>query len=56
MRRRLTPSRFELETLREICSANDCSMEMLIDALMNNVVREQIAAQIHYLKTGELPE
>jgi hypothetical protein len=55
-RKRLTPTKFEIETLREICRENDCDMEMLIDALMNNIVSEQLSIQIYYIKTGELPQ
>lgn len=48
------PTAFEIETLKEIAKNNDCSMEELIDALMSNVVREQLSIQIKYNKTGEL--
>lgn len=49
------PSKFEIETLKNICFENDCTMEILIDAIMNNVVSQEISMQIRYLKTGKLP-
>lgn len=56
MKKRMRVNEFEINTLREIALENDCCIEMLIDALQNNIVREQISIQVHYLKTGELPE
>lgn len=50
-----TLSAFERQTLVDICKDNDCDMSTLIDALMNNAVSEIVSAQIHYIKTGELP-
>ena len=44
------------EALEGMCENNNCSMDDLIDAMMSNVVSEQISIQIHYNKTGELPE
>jgi hypothetical protein len=55
-KQRMSISRFEAETLREICKNNDCGMDTLIDALMNNVVSQEISIQIEYLKTGKLPK
>jgi hypothetical protein len=46
------PTKFEIETLKEIAKNNDCTMEQLIDALMGNVVREQISIQIEYNKNN----
>lgn len=48
-------SRFERETLTQMCVDNNCDMSTLIDALMSNVVSEQLSIQIYYLKNGELP-
>ena len=54
-KKRLTPTQFEIDGLRDLCKNNDCDMPTLIDAVMSNVVSEQISIQIHYKKTGELP-
>jgi hypothetical protein len=51
---RLKITKFEAETLRDLCINNDCDMETLFDALENNIVTEQLSIQIKYLKTGEL--
>jgi hypothetical protein len=48
------PSSFEIETLKVMCSENDCTMEMLIDAIHSNYCSEPISCQVHYLKTGEI--
>lgn len=50
------PTKFEIQTLKDIAKNNDCTMEQLIDALMSNIVTEQISIQIHFNKTGELPQ
>jgi len=44
------------QALEGLCERNDCTMDQLIDALMSNVVSEQLSVQIHYNKTGELPQ
>ena len=49
------PTTFEIETLIEMCVQNDCTMEMLIDALRCNVVSQELSIQVHYLKTRKLP-
>lgn len=55
-KRRMRVNEFEIQTLREIAERNDCPIEMVIDALMNNVVSEQLSIQIEYMKSGKLPE
>lgn len=45
------PSVFEIQTLKDMCIGFDCTMEQLIDAMMNNFVSESISIQVDYLKT-----
>lgn len=38
----------------EICTLNECSMDILIEALKNNVVKEVLRNEIKYLKSKNL--
>ena len=48
------PSAFEIQTLIDMCIENDCTMEMLIDAIHSNYCSEPISCQVHFQKTGEI--
>jgi len=47
IRRVKSPSKFEIETLKDIARDNDCSMEQLIDCIMSNFVRAAISFQVN---------
>jgi len=47
-------SRMNREALEILCKNNECTMDELIDALMNNCVSEALSVQIEYNKTGEI--
>ncbi|HEX2959106.1 MAG TPA: hypothetical protein VHO70_19880 [Chitinispirillaceae bacterium] len=55
-RKRTRPNEYEIAILQDICEQNDCTMDVLFEALTKNIVREQLSDQIHFQKTGELPK
>jgi len=56
MSKKIRISDMTRQALAELCAANGCTINELVDAMMANVVREQISIQINYNKTGELPK
>jgi DNA-binding Xre family transcriptional regulator len=46
-------SKMTRQALEILCNENNCTIDELVDALMNNIVAEQISIQIHYKKIGQ---
>lgn len=47
---RMNPSKMEIEGLQYLCKEYNCSMEMLINAIMSNCVADEIELQVEFLK------
>jgi hypothetical protein len=56
MAKRKNPTAFEIGGLRSLATNMDCSMSMLIDAIMANCVIEEIGRQVAWLKEKEAEE
>lgn len=55
-RRIVVPTKTEIEWLKLLCKAHDCTMPELMESITSNVVSEEIGVNLCYQKHGCHPD